>query len=56
MKKVILHIIRPFLIIIIMALIFSFITATTDFTKWDTGYRIAYVFSLFVAFILTDND
>jgi hypothetical protein len=50
------YILRPFLIIILWALIFSFIAGTIDFREWNIWLRFMSVIVLFYTFVVTDND
>jgi len=50
------YILRPIVLILMWALIFSFIAGTTDFTKWSTTLQAIHIITLFLAFILTEDD
>jgi len=50
------YILRPFLIILCWAFVFSFIAGTIDITKWSIWLRFISVIVLFYAFIVTERD
>jgi hypothetical protein len=50
------YIFKPLLIIVIWALVFSFIAGTADFTEWNIWLRVISVVALFYGFILNDSE
>lgn len=50
------YVLKPFLLIVLWAICFSFIGGTADFTEWNIWLRVIAVVVLFYSFLLTDND